>query len=280
MKRILLPTDFSEISVNAIHYALSLFSGQPCEFFLLNVYRVPFMTNEELMENDAQQLAILETELYESSQNRLKELLARLKKEEGHKFHVMSDYNFFISSVKQCVEEKMIDLIVMGTKGATGAREIFLGSNTGDVLMKTDCNVIAVPEEMEFTAPKEIVFPTDFKLKYELEDLYPLIDIAEKYGSNLRVLHFSDEGRLDPAQEGNKKILDSYFSKVSHTYHTLTNTDFEEALNCFTQSRGDIDMIAIISGHYNFFQRLFFRPKVMELSFHTKIPLFVLHHIE
>ncbi len=280
MKRILLPTDFSEISRNAINYALSLFSGQPCEFFLLHVYSVPFMTNEELMENDAQQLAFVETELYESSQKMLKELVAGLKKEKDHRFHVISDYNFFINSVKQCIEEKMIDLIVMGTKGATGAKEIFLGSNTGDVIMKTDCNVIAVPEELKFAAPREIVFPTDYKLKYELDDLYPLIDIAEKFGSNLRILHFSDQGQLDAGQEGNKKMLDSYFSKVNHTYHTLTNTDFEEALNCFTQSRGDIDMIAIISGHYNFFQRLFFRPKVMELSFHTKIPLFVLHHLE
>jgi nucleotide-binding universal stress UspA family protein len=280
MKRILLPTDFSDISVNAIHYALSMFSNDPCEFYLLNVYRVPFMTNEELMENDAQQLAIVETELYESSQKRLKDLLSGLSKVEGHRFHTLSDYNFFINAVKQCIEDKEIDLIVMGTKGATGAKEIFLGSNTGDVLMKTDCNVIAVPEELKFSPPAEIVFPTDFKLKYELEDLYPLIDMAEKHGSNLRILHFSDGDRLDADQEGNKRILDSYFRKVSHTYHTLTNTDFEEALNCFTQSRGDIDMIAIISGHYNFFQRLFFRPKVMELSFHTKIPLFVLHHIE
>lgn len=61
MKRILLPTDFSDISVNAIQYALSLFAEETCEFYLLNVYRVPYMTNEELMEFDSQQLVVLET---------------------------------------------------------------------------------------------------------------------------------------------------------------------------------------------------------------------------
>lgn len=280
MKRILLPTDFSELSNNAIEYALSLFADEDCEFHILNVYRVPYMTNEELLENDAQQLAIVETQLYEASQRALKELVSRLKKNKRHKFHTISDYNFFINSVKQNVEEKNIDLIVMGTKGATGAKEIFLGSNTGDVLMKTDCNVIAVPEYSVYKAPEEIVLPTDFKIKYEKSDLQPLVKLAKMNDSRIRVLHFSESDHLEPEQEGNKRILDSYFKEVKHSYHTLTNIDFEEALNCFTQSRGDIDMIAIISGHYNFFQRLFFRPKVMELSFHTKIPLFVLHHVK
>ena len=280
MKRILLPTDFSSISLNAIRYALSLYEESKCEFYLLNVYRVPYMTNEELMENDAQQLAILETEMYESSRKNLKDLVSGFDKNENHVYHTISDYNFFIDSVKQNVLEKEIDLVVMGTKGATGAKEIFLGSNTGDVLMKTDCNVIAIPENSTYKAPKEIVFPTDFKLRYERDDLSPLIELAETNKSTLRILHFSQDGQLTEEQVSNKRVLSSYLETMEHSFHTLTNIDFEEALNCFVQSRGNIDMIAMISGHYNFFQRLFFRPKVMELSFHTKVPLYVLHHKE
>ena len=280
MKRILLPTDFSSISINAIKYAVSLFKESKCEFYLLNVYRVPYATNEELMENDAQQLAIVEAEMYDASKRSLKELVTGLEKNENHVFHTISDYNFFINSVKQAAKDKDIELIVMGTKGATGAKEIFLGSNTGDVLMKTDCNVIAVPEHSVYKSPKEIVFPTDFKLRYELKDLAPLIELAQTNQSTLRILHFSQDGQLTQEQESNKQILESYMESVEHTFHTLTNIDFEEALNCFAQSRGNVDMIAMISGHYNFFQRLFFRPKVMELSFHTQIPLYVLHHKE
>ena len=280
MKRILLPTDFSSISLNAIKYALSLLKESKCEFYLLNVYRVPYMTNEELMENDAQQLAILETEMYESSRKNLEDLVSGFDENENHVYHTISDYNFFIDSVKQSVVEKEIDLVVMGTKGATGAKEIFLGSNTGDVLMQTDCNVIAIPENSTYKAPKEIVFPTDFKLRYERDDLAPLIELAETNEAALRILHFSQDGQLTEEQVSNKRVLDSYLDSLGHSFHTLTNIDFEEALNCFVQSRGNVDMIAMISGHYNFFQRLFFRPKVMELSFHTKVPLYVLHHKE
>lgn len=280
MKRILLPTDFSKISVNAIHYALQLFKDEACEFFLLNVFRIPYIANDELLSNDVSQLVILEGELHEASKKGMKDLIAELPKNDKHKFRTISDYNLFINAVKQTVEEKKIDLIVMGTKGATGAKEIFMGSNTGDVILKTSCDVIAVPENSKFKSLKEITFPTDFRIKYERLDLAALLKLAERYDAAIRVLHFSEKDALDEEQTNNKKLLSSFLEKVNHSFHTLTNTDFEESVNCFTQSRGDVDMIAMVALHYSFFQRMFFRPKVRELSFHTQIPLFVMHYLK
>jgi len=279
MKNILLPTDFSKNSLNAMHYAVALFKDTPCKFYLLNVFRIPYVTNEVLMENNAKLLMQIEQDQFDTSQKRMKDVLKelKLKSKTDHKFQLLSDYNLFINSVKNFVEDKKIDLIVMGTKGATGAKEIFMGSNTGDVIMKTDCNLLAVPENAVFKAPKEVTFPTDFRIPYKKEDLTPLIEIAKMYQSSIRVLLFSDKGNIDEEQKFNKKLLKNYIGKINHTFHTLGNTDFEVGLNCFTQSRGNIDMIAIIAKHYNFFQRLFFKPRVEELSFHTKIPLLVLH---
>lgn len=280
MKNILLPTDFSKNSLNAMYYAMALFKDISCKFYLLNVFKIPYLTNEELMENDIKQLALIEKDLFDSSQKGLEDVLKKLEKGNNHEFELLSDYNFFINSVKDYVEEKKIDLIVMGTKGATGAKEIFIGSNTGDVIMKTNCNVLAVPENAEYQTPIEITFPTNFRVPYKKKDLTQLVEIAEMYHSNIRVLLFEHQGYLDEEQKSNKKRLKKHFENVEETYHTLTNTDFEVALNCFTQSRGNIDMIAIIAKHYNFFQRLFFKPKVEELSFHLNIPLLVLHKIK
>jgi nucleotide-binding universal stress UspA family protein len=280
MKRILLPTDFSEISKNAIHYALKLFKDIPCEFFLLNVFRIPYVTSEELLGNDVSQLAKLEDELHNISMKGMEDLLKTLPKNKNHTFSKISDYNLFLNAVQNIVKERDIELIVMGTKGATGAREIFMGSNTGNVVLNTTSNIIAVPENATFKAPKQITFPTDFRISYELEDLSPLITLAEMYDSRIRILHLSEKEELDEEQKMNKQRLVSFLINVKHSFHTLSNIDFEEALNCFTQSRGNIDMIAMITRHYNFFQRLFFRPKVKELSFHTKIPLLVLHHLK
>jgi len=279
MKNILLPTDFSNNSLNAIHYAIALFNKTPCNFYLLNVFRIPYQTNEILMENDVNQLAKIEADLYDSSQKGMQEIVKKIKikVKSYHQFHLLSDYNLFINSIQKYIKEEDIDLVILGTKGATGAKEIFMGSNTGDVIMKTDCNVLAVPENASFSIPNEITFPTDFKIPYKEEELAQLLEISKMYQSNIRVLLFNNKEYLDEEQKSNKKTLHNYLEKIEHSYHTLTNTDFEEALNCFTQSRGNIDMIAMIAKHYNFFQRLFFKPKVEALSFHTKIPLLVLH---
>ena len=279
MKKILLPTDFSDNSINAIHYALEIFKDINCSFYLLNIYGVPYLTEQELTNFDRVNLVKLEEGLFKSSQENLEKFLKKVIKvpNPNHKFKTISDYNFFINSVKQIVKNKNIELIVMGTKGATGAKEIFMGSNTGDLIMKTNCNLLAVPENATYKKPKEITFTTDFKIPYKKEDLFELIEIAKLHEAKIRVLHLVDGQTLDEEQRINKKALNQFFENLSYSFHTLTNTNFETAINCFTQSRGDIDMIAIIAKQYNFFQRLFFKPKVEELSFHTKIPLLVLH---
>lgn len=280
MKNILLPTDFSKNSTNAIHYAINFFKDIDCTFYLLNIYRIPYVApDKELTYFDQENIADMEKELLKSSQENLKKTIDQLKTSlnPNHQFKIISEYNFFINSIEKNVKEKNIELIVMGTKGATGAKEIFMGSNTGDVIMKTNCNVLAVPENSNYKKPKEITFPTDFRIPYKKEDLEQLVEISKIHQSNIRILLFDKKDNLDEEQKINKKTLNIILDKVAHSYHALTNTDFEEALNCFTQSRGDVDLITIIAKHYNFFQRLFFKPKVQELSFHTNIPLLVLH---
>lgn len=279
MKKILLPTDFSDNSINAIKYALQLFKDEPCKFYLLNVFKIPYLANEELMEQNVAELAALEEEMYESSKEDLKNLLETLPENENHHFESISDYNLFNLAVHQVVDEKNIELIIMGTKGATGAKEIFIGSNTGDVIMRSSCNVIAVPENYSFQSPKEIVFPTDFQINYDLKDLEPVVNLAKKNKTKIRIVHFSDKDELDEIQDQNKSKLSSLLGDIKHEFYTLSSSNFEEGLNCFTQSRGNIDMIVIIGRHYGFFQRLFFKPKVKAISFHSSIPLFVIHHL-
>jgi len=278
MKKILLPTDFSPNSINAIHYALNLFKDEKCIFYLLNVYRVPYVTSQDVAYVNTEALIDLEEGLRKTSEESLKELVEKLIAggNKNHLFETISDYNFLSESVKKIVKEKETDLIVMGTKGATGTKEIFMGSNTGDIIMKVDCNVLAVPENVVYKEPEEIAFPTDYEISYDQEDLSYLLNIAEKNKAAIRVLHVQDDP-LTEKQLSNKTNLENLLEGIEHSFHTLTGASFESAVNLFTQSRGNIDMIAIIARHYGFFQRLFFRPKVEELSFHTRIPLLVLH---
>ena len=102
---------------------------------------------------------------------------------DNHRFFTITDYDFFIESIRKVVDEKHIDLIVMGTKGASGIERKILGTNTADVITKVKCNTLAIPENAEFIAPKEIAFPTDFSLTYNLQILKPISDILKQFNS-------------------------------------------------------------------------------------------------
>ena len=141
MKNILLPTDFSENSWNAIKYAIHFFEKETCNFYLLYVNRL----NNALI-NDSPYIAsgdVLEDVYTTSAKLELNKILKRILKEfslnKRHRFYKLSDYNFFIESIRKHVEEKNIDCIVMGTKGASGLKKIIAGSNTGDVITKVKC---------------------------------------------------------------------------------------------------------------------------------------------
>lgn len=279
MKSILLPTDFSENSWNAIQYALSFFENSICHFFILHVNRLgniasvdtSYITTPETIEDVQTKLA----------KKKLRELLKRISKElphnKKHKFYTITDYNFFIESIRNHVQEKNIDMIVIGTKGASGLKKFIVGSNTGDIITKVPCTTLVVPENAKFKSIKEIAFPTDLSILYHIQTLQPISEILETFPSFLRILHIiKKEKDLNTDQVKYKELLEDYFFNNNYSFHFLTNDNIEDAVQCFVQSR-DIDIIAMVAKNLNYFQRILFSPTVKEISYHTDVPFLVLH---
>lgn len=279
MKNILLPTDFSENSWNAIKYAIHFFENIECHFYLLHVNRF-----ENIAVNDTALMLDVEVidRLYiKPSKQKLRDLLRQISKlnihHKNHKFYTLTDFGFFIESIRKQVDEKEIDFIVMGTKGASGLEKIILGSNTADVITKVKCNMIAVPENAEFVPPKEIALPTDFSLSHGLQVLQPISEILESFNSTLRILHIKKtKAELNNDQKASKELLEDYFNHNPYTFHFLSNKKVEDAIQCFVESR-DIDMICMVAKNLNYFQQILFHSKVEEISYHTDIPVMVLH---
>ena len=278
MFHILVPTDFSKNAWNALKYGLRLFENLNCTFYLLHVNPIPTYSGAGTSVKGFSKMA-KESVLRESKES-LDLLLLRIEKISAnakHSFVTIALYDFFVDSIKREVETKKMDLIIMGTKGSSGLKEVTVGSNTGDVITKVKCPLLAVPENAEFKKPKEICFPTDYYLRYDLKVLNTLIEMSRMHKSVLRVLHISKKGEeLSEEQLKNKEFLNDYLQDVEHSFHSLTGTDLETAVQCFIESR-DIDMIAMVAKNLNFFQRILFRPKVEQISYHTDIPFLVLH---
>lgn len=278
MLHILIPTDFSDNSLNAIKYGLELYKNNNCTFYLLHVNPLPTYSGAGSSVRGSSNL--IKDIVQKESKDSLKRLMHRINElslNPKHKFVSMTFYDFFVDTIKREVENKKIDLIIMGTKGAAGLKKVTMGSNTGDVITKVKCPLLAVPENAVFKIPKEIAFPTDYHLRYDLNVLDTLINMVKMNKSVLRILHISKKGEeLSQEQENNKDFLNDYLKDVEHSFHSLTGSDLETSVQCFTESR-DIDMIAMVAKNLNFFQRILFRPKVEQISYHTDIPFLVLH---
>ena len=207
-------------------------------------------------------------------------MLRRIKDISDNHNHVFSStavYDYFVDTVKREVEDKKIDLIIMGTKGASGLKRVTVGSNTGDVITKVKCPLLAVPENASYKIPKEIAFPTDYQIAYDMKVLDTLISMARMSDATLRIVHISKKGEdLSDEQLENKDFLHDYLRGVDHSFHSLTGSRLEAAIQCFVESR-DIDMVAMVAKNLNFFQRILFKPAVEEISYHTDIPFLVLH---
>src|SRR5680860_859965 len=278
MKKILLPTDFSENAYNALKYAVELYNDDDCNFYLLNTYTPPIHQTEYVMDTSAQ-LGLGDIYRTQSLEN-LEELQKRATvefKNPQHIFNTRSAFNTLIDEILETVENEQIDLIVMGTKGATGGQEILFGTNTVHVINKANCPVIAVPSKFKYDAPKEILFPTDYEIDYREEQLDGLLHLAKRYNAKINILHVSSSYELNPQQKTNKSALAVTFGSVAHEYHEVPDTEIITAISDFQSNQGT-DFLVMVQNRHTFFERLFLEPVIKKIGFHVNVPFMVIPH--
>ena len=276
MKKILLPTDFSENSWNAIKYALQLFKDQECNFVLLNTY-TPIIYQVEFMQSSSAQLGIIDT-MKKVSQNGLDELQEKINSEFNnpkHTFSQISAFNSLTSEIDDLYSNNMMDIIIMGTQGASGVAGVLFGSNTIHVIKNAKCPVMAIPSDFSFETPHEILFPTDYEIEYQEAHLKPIIEIAQKHISRVNILHVFIGNGLTSAQEKNKSILETSMKKVAHLFHDVKNQNVPEAITNF-QLRARINLLIMINNKRSFFENLFFKSTINQIGFNLNIPLMVI----
>jgi nucleotide-binding universal stress UspA family protein len=223
---------------------------------------------------------VLEESLLVESNEKLQKLISKIEHlplNIKHEFKSIALYGFLTDHIKSQVKEKKIDLIVMGTKGSTGLKSVSIGSNTGDVITKVPCTVLAVPEHAVYSSIKEIGFPSDFQLKYDHKILETLKSVLLLKKSALRLLYVSHKNeKLSPIQENNKRVLMEHYIDIECSFHIVTGKKIDDSIQCFTESR-NLDMLVMVAKNLNFLERILFRPTVERISYHTKVPFLVIH---
>lgn len=278
-KRILVPVDFSDDSLNALEYAMELFKDEECNFFLLNAYHSVYFTADKLTTPEEGEVAYEQAK--RDSEAGLADLLETLSFSSpyhNHNFEPISTQNTVNGAVEECLQRRNIDLLVMGTKGRHKPTSNILGSNALEMMEKvTDCPILVIPEgaAVEQGNKKEIVFATNYRVDYKRRELIYLQGIANRCGAAIRILNIGDK-ELDPEQKIYKFKLEQFFADFEHTFHTLTNVEVAKGIHSFIQSRNS-DMLALIHTKPGFFKNFFSPSVIKEIGDNPLVPLLILH---
>ncbi len=278
MKKIILPTDFSDNALNATRFALNLFKDETCTFYLMNTYTPAIYQTEYVLHSPGQ---IGLGDIYQTeSMDQLEELQKQLEREfhnEKHTIMTHSAFNILVDEIADMVEKEEADMIIMGTQGASGAKEIFLGTHTVHVIKKASCPVLAIPSGYSYKDPDAILFPTDFEVDYQADSLEVLLYLSETFNSRLDVLHMASGYGLTEQQQAHKEQLQKIFSGRDFRYHEVSDMAVIEGINKH-QKDHKVNFLAMIQNKHTFLERLFIEPVIKKIGFHVSIPFLVIPH--
>lgn len=279
MRRILIPTDFSENAWNAIEYAMQLFRNKRCIFYLLNTY-TPIIPSSRFMANMTEGVRIVDA-VRDESERGLQKTVERIQKKHrnpNHSFETITSFNLLVEEVKDIVDSFGIHMVITGTKGASGVDEVFMGSNTVRIIKSTKkCPILAIPYHFEFVTPTEIAFATDFTRFYTTSELSPLLEIAKMFQATIRIVHVQYGIKaLTELQQFNLNMLRRYLGDVEHYVHTVSELNsVSQTLEVFSKEL-DIHLLALLNYQHSYMEKMTREPIIKRTAFHTQIPLLVI----
>ncbi len=278
MKKILIPTDFSDNAWDALTYALRLYDDIPCSFYILNTFEVGATGAEATLYTGATKKLynILKDDSkqgLEKIENYLNEYLLNDK----HEYNIHSKHGPLLSVTKDLIAKQQIDLIVMGTKGASGMKGILMGSNTTSLIKNIkDCPILAVPEKFEFREPEKLSLATDLNELLSSDLLNPLRELLLIHNLDLELLHVKNETILSVNQEENKKLIEQLFSHAQVIYREVSfDKSIANSINQYTTNNA-IDILCMIQHKHSFIERLTREPVIKKVGFNTNVPLLII----
>ena len=279
-KRILFATDFSKNAWNALTYALELYKNEECDFYILNAFSTnPYKIDSINIPEQGDENYDVAEKLAKKGLEKILKLLELYQTNPIHKFFSMTFFGRPVDAIKETIESKDIDLVVMGNKGETDAESIIYGSNAIQVMGESrNSPVLMIPKGVTYSEPKEIVFPTNYKSNFKRMELRYLYEISKITNAKVRILHVDKDESLSERQIENKDMLADCFDGLDFSFHWLDNADVISGLHNFVQSRGS-DMVAIISKKHSFFEKIFSRSIVEDLGYHSQVPVLVMHDL-
>jgi len=272
MKTILVPTDLSKTADYAIKYAVSIANYFDASIILYHVF-IPFESSFYPIEQSKKENLQLENNLLKRL-SKIKEAILKTDKNLSVSIHV--DKGPESVRLIEFSLEKKIDLIIMGTTGASGLKEVIIGSFTADIMIKAPCPVLAIPKNYKFKIPEKISYATvlhsndSFAIKF-------LIEFNNEFNGEIKIVHIDDDEQITALEEIEfakyREKMESEFQSIPMQFlHVPAKSVFKAILDVSLKDK--IDILAISpSKREGFWGRLLKKSLTQSIAYQIPIPL-------
>jgi nucleotide-binding universal stress UspA family protein len=287
MKKLLIPTDFSNNAGKAMRFAIHLaqnHKGIKLLFFHATETeisrRTPSRMYGELVEQDIEEG---KEKLKKEVHKQFKEL--GIDEQEIHNELVVI-YGSFKDNIKSEVNRLGVELIIMGTCGASGFQKIFFGSNTVSVMEKVACPVLAIPDNYKYHSVKQIAYAADF-LAIE-EGFDKVVNLAKLFNAPLEIFHVDSvlPHRIDHHNFDKTGFLDHlkkkfHYEAISIDLLKLEDEDSDDALDGIQAyvTKKHPSILAMATYDRIWIEKLINPSLTKEMMFQTQVPMFAFKKI-
>ena len=271
MKKILFPTDFSEVANNAFVHALELAKMVHGELVLLHSFELPIYDNQFFPENYAAIYDSVELSEFEMFKNEIPKLRAIAESHHLDKIkmsHRLKDGNL-VSAIKESIADDAIDYLVIGTSGATGWESFFMGTNASSIITDAGIPVYCVPSDAPFQKIDTIGFTTRFRPK-DKKALQTVLQLAHKAKAKVKCLYV----KTSNSDVSNATIAEwkEEFKSEPIDFYIIEDDDIQVIITDFIMYK-EIDVLIILPHKRGFFEGLFHTSLTKKLATDFEIPI-------
>ena len=243
MKKILVPCDFSNEALQAYEFAMNIATPSAGEVFILNVIDLPISYETSF----GAPVYYFDDNLIKELQNQALSDFEKMRSKSSRKgpASFCTLHGPVTQMIRQFIDDNKIDLVVMGTKGASRWKEYLIGSNTEKIVRFSHVPVFAVRKSFELKQIKNIVFPTALQLN-QSDFVNRVKELQAFFGATLHILLVNTPYNFKRTKD-DKELLEEYSKHYKLENYTLNVYDdyyAEDGIINFTHNI-KADMIAM-----------------------------------
>jgi nucleotide-binding universal stress UspA family protein len=266
--KIVLLTDFSHLSKVAMTYAIKMAAPVKGEFTILNIVRLEGVPKANLRMKQIEKSMVQITE--EEGKKLMEELREEIKGDYKIEFKAIRAHTV-AEMVKRYTDKNKINMVVMGSRGASALKKARLGGTTVSVI--DDCNapVLAIPEFAQYKNLQHIVYATD--LKDTQKELDTILEFAKIYGSAVHMIHVAPV--MDKKVEASKVAVEAIIKKANYDkldFKLILEEDIPKAIDNYIKET-KADLLTTFTHKLSLEEKLFAKSVTRTLAYLGTIPL-------